>query len=76
MEILKRQWKRHWFTATWKKNYDKSRQTIKGQRHHAYKKYMYFQGYGFSSFTYGCESWVTRKLEGGGGNLNCSAGKN
>ena len=35
--------------APWKKSCDKSRQSIKKQRHHFADKHLYSQGYGFSS---------------------------
>ena len=35
--------------APWKKSYDKSRQHIKGQRHHFADKSLSSQSYGFSS---------------------------
>jgi len=35
--------------ALWKKNYDKSRQHIKKQRHHFANKGLHSQSYGFSS---------------------------
>ena len=35
--------------ASWKKSYDKSRQHIKGQRHHFADKSLSSQSYGFSS---------------------------
>ena len=40
----------------WKKNYDKSRQHIKQQRHYFANKGLYSQSYGFSS----SHKWIVR----------------
>ena len=46
-----------------KKNYDKSRQHLKKQRHHFAIKSQYSQSYGFSSSDVQCESWIIKKVE-------------
>ena len=46
-----------------KKNYDKSRQHLKKQRHHFAIKSQYSQSYGFSSSNVQCESWTIKKAE-------------
>ena len=47
----------------WKKNYDKSRQRIKKQRHHFANKGLYSQSYGFSSSHDRCGRWTIKKAE-------------
>ena len=49
--------------APWKKIYDQPRQHIKKQRHFFANKGPFSQSYGFSSITYGCESWTIKKAE-------------
>ena len=47
----------------WKKNYDKSRQHIKKQRHFLPTKVCMFNTMDFLGFMYGCESWTIKKAE-------------
>ena len=42
--------------APWKKSYDQTRQRTKKQRH-------YFANKGWSSQSYGCESWTIKKAD-------------
>ena len=49
--------------APWKKNYDKSRQCMKKQRHHfAYKGHI-VKAMVFPGVMHGCESWTIKKVE-------------
>ena len=50
--------------APWKKNYDKTKQHIKKQRHQFANKDLYSQSYGFSVVMYECDSWTIEKAEG------------
>ena len=50
--------------APWKKNYDKTKQHIKKQRHQFANKDLYSQSYGFSVVMYECDSWTIKKAEG------------
>ena len=49
--------------APWKKSYDKPRWHIKNQRHYFADKGPSSQSCGFSSVTYGCESWTIKKAK-------------
>ena len=49
--------------APWKKNYDKSRQHIKKQRHHFADKVCLVKTMVFPVVMYGCESWTVKKAE-------------
>ena len=49
--------------APWKESYDQSRQHIKKQKHYFANKGLSSQGYGFSVYMYGCESWTIKKAE-------------
>ena len=46
-----------------KESYDQPRQHIQKQRRYFANKGSSSQGYGFSSFMYGCESWTVKKTE-------------
>ena len=49
--------------APWKKNYDKSRQHIKKQRHYFANKDHLVKAMVFPIIMYGCESWTIKKAE-------------
>ena len=49
--------------APWKKNYDKSRQHIKKQRHYLPTKVHLVKVMVFPTVMYGCESWTIKKAE-------------
>ena len=49
--------------ASWKENYDKSRQHIKNQRHHFANKSLYIQNMAFLIVMYRWESWTIKKAE-------------
>ena len=46
------------------KNYDKSKQCIKKQRHHFANKGLSNQSYGFQVVMYRFESWTIKNVEG------------
>ena len=49
--------------ASWKKIYDKARQTINNQTHYSADKGLYSQSMVFLGVMYGCESWTIKKAE-------------
>ena len=51
------------YQISWKKSFDKPRQSIKKQRHHFATKVRIVKAMGFAVVMYGCESWVIKKAE-------------
>ena len=49
--------------ASWKKSYDKARQSIKKQRRYFANKGQFSQTMVILVVMYGCESWTTKKAE-------------
>ena len=49
--------------APWKKSYDQSRQHIQNQRHYFATKVRPVKAMVFPVVMYGCESWMTKKVE-------------